>query len=570
MSQTPLRLVATSSQTVGPFFHFGLADNATLGCLVRADTPRRAHPAADSSPRRRRRAGAGRAHRALAGRRGRRLRAPPESEGRAHAVRVLRLRAPADRGGRRLRVRDDPTRVRSVMRKVALRRRTSTSASSPVASCGRSTRASTSRAIRISKRMPCSPSFPRTRRATLLAQTGRPWRVGLRPPAAGRRAKPCSSISDRQRDHVITVDRQPGDDRRAGGGLFRPVDPAGDARLRGRARARRGHGRRDSRAARRTRLPPRPEPRHFDAEAIAREARDSGTVSIPLVKALTARVQAADAASARFVHFGATSQDVADSAMVLTLRRAHAILAADHARLDAHAPAAVRSSRADGDARADAAATRAADHVWSQGRGLGRRARARLEASRGRDGRRGRAAVWRRRGHARRARRPRTGRLARRSPANSGSACPTRRGTRTAIGWPRWSPPCGIYTATLGKIARDITLLMQDEVGEAAEPGGGSSTMPHKRNPAACARRARGGDAPARPRRGVPDRHGAGTRTRGRRLARRVADDRRRRAGDRVGARGDGRRSPADCPSIPTGCAPTSSGPTARSSPSAR
>ena len=72
---------------------------------------------------------------------------------------------------------------------------------------------------------------------------------------------------------------------------------------------------------------------HFDAEAIARAARESGTVSIPLVQALTARVQAADAASARFVHFGATSQDVADSAMVLTLRRAHTILAADHRRL---------------------------------------------------------------------------------------------------------------------------------------------------------------------------------------------------------------------------------------------
>jgi protocatechuate 3,4-dioxygenase alpha subunit len=38
MSQTPVQLVATSSQTVGPFFHFGLADNATLGCLVRGDT----------------------------------------------------------------------------------------------------------------------------------------------------------------------------------------------------------------------------------------------------------------------------------------------------------------------------------------------------------------------------------------------------------------------------------------------------------------------------------------------------------------------------------------------------
>ena len=47
-----------------------------------------------------------------------------------------------------------------------------------------------------------------------------------------------------------------------------------------------------------------------------------------------------------------------------------------------------------------------------------------------------------------------------------------------------------IYTASLGKMALDIALLMQYEVGEAAEPGGdgrgGSSTMPHKRNPTAC------------------------------------------------------------------------------------
>jgi 3-carboxy-cis,cis-muconate cycloisomerase len=46
---------------------------------------------------------------------------------------------------------------------------------------------------------------------------------------------------------------------------------------------------------------------------------------------------------------------------------------------------------------------------------------------------------------------------------------------------------CGIYTGTLGKVARDISLLMQHEVAETAEPGGGSSTMPHKRNPAGCA-----------------------------------------------------------------------------------
>ncbi len=49
---------------------------------------------------------------------------------------------------------------------------------------------------------------------------------------------------------------------------------------------------------------------------------------------------------------------------------------------------------------------------------------------------------------------------------------------------------CGVLTGSLGKMARDISLLMQSEVGEAAEPGGegrgGSSTMPNKRNPTAC------------------------------------------------------------------------------------
>jgi 3-carboxy-cis,cis-muconate cycloisomerase len=47
-----------------------------------------------------------------------------------------------------------------------------------------------------------------------------------------------------------------------------------------------------------------------------------------------------------------------------------------------------------------------------------------------------------------------------------------------------------IYTASLGKMALDLALLMQYEVGESAEPGGdgrgGSSAMPHKKNPTAC------------------------------------------------------------------------------------
>jgi 3-carboxy-cis,cis-muconate cycloisomerase len=45
----------------------------------------------------------------------------------------------------------------------------------------------------------------------------------------------------------------------------------------------------------------------------------------------------------------------------------------------------------------------------------------------------------------------------------------------------------GMLTATLGKLARDLSLLAQTEVGEADEPAapgrGGSSTMPQKRNP---------------------------------------------------------------------------------------
>jgi 3-carboxy-cis,cis-muconate cycloisomerase len=45
----------------------------------------------------------------------------------------------------------------------------------------------------------------------------------------------------------------------------------------------------------------------------------------------------------------------------------------------------------------------------------------------------------------------------------------------------------GLHVAALAKIARDVSLLMQAEIGEAAEPGGGSSAMPHKRNPSRCA-----------------------------------------------------------------------------------
>ena len=49
----------------------------------------------------------------------------------------------------------------------------------------------------------------------------------------------------------------------------------------------------------------------------------------------------------------------------------------------------------------------------------------------------------------------------------------------------------GILNQSLAKIAKDVSLMMQTEVAEvfegAAEGKGGSSTMPHKRNPVTCA-----------------------------------------------------------------------------------
>lgn len=60
----------------------------------------------------------------------------------------------------------------------------------------------------------------------------------------------------------------------------------------------------------------------------------------------------------------------------------------------------------------------------------------------------------------------------------------TRRGAIAGLG-----AAVGLVGLAAAKIARDVSLLMQFEVGEAAEPGGagrgGSSTMPHKQNPIA-------------------------------------------------------------------------------------
>src|ERR1700682_3312361 len=70
----------------------------------------------------------------------------------------------------------------------------------------------------------------------------------------------------------------------------------------------------------------------FDLGALAEAATRSGNLAIPLVKALTAEVAEADGDAARYVHWGATSQDMIDTATMLTLRAAIDALLPDLAR----------------------------------------------------------------------------------------------------------------------------------------------------------------------------------------------------------------------------------------------
>src|SRR5579859_2427837 len=73
---------------------------------------------------------------------------------------------------------------------------------------------------------------------------------------------------------------------------------------------------------------------NFDRAEIAHSASRAGTPGIPVVKALTEEVRKRDPAAAGFVHWGATSQDVADTAMSLLLKKAQPVLENDLDRLE--------------------------------------------------------------------------------------------------------------------------------------------------------------------------------------------------------------------------------------------
>ena len=224
---------------------------------------------------------------------------------------------------------------------------------------------------------------------------------------------------------------------------------------------------------------------HFDAASLVRDGRASATPIVPLVAALRERVASMDAGSASFVHLGVTSQDISDTTLVLLLKRAVPIIAGTQTRL-------ARTLRAMSDEHAGTVMTgrtllQPATPItfglkvatWHAGIHRSWRqleeaidAAALVQCA----GPAGTLSAFGDKGVAvRRA-------LADALALHDGPPWHTERGRLAVV-----ACGCGILTAALGKMARDVSLLMQYEVGEAAEPGGGSSSMPHKRNPAGCA-----------------------------------------------------------------------------------
>ena len=71
-----------------------------------------------------------------------------------------------------------------------------------------------------------------------------------------------------------------------------------------------------------------------DIAALAEEAAHAGTLAIPLVARLRAALTTTHPQAAAAVHRGATSQDLADTALMLQARAAMALLGADTERLE--------------------------------------------------------------------------------------------------------------------------------------------------------------------------------------------------------------------------------------------
>ncbi|UWZ85573.1 lyase family protein [Occallatibacter riparius] len=225
-------------------------------------------------------------------------------------------------------------------------------------------------------------------------------------------------------------------------------------------------------------------------ESLQREARDVGNIAIPFVRQLTSAVKQRDEAASRAIHLGATSQDLLDTALMLQIRVAGSLLNSSLDRLEIALTKQIR----------DHAHTILTGRTWLQpgppttlGLKLAgtltalRRSCERLHAALHQatvlqlGGAVGTLSVLREAGQEVSAELARILNL--REPELPWH---TQRDRIVEI-----VQVLALLTGSLAKFARDIALLMQSEVGEAGEATGsglgGSSTMPHKHNPVACA-----------------------------------------------------------------------------------
>ncbi len=225
----------------------------------------------------------------------------------------------------------------------------------------------------------------------------------------------------------------------------------------------------------------------FDARAMALEARGAGTLVVPFLAQLRAQVGAISPEAARHLHSGATSQDVVDTALVLCLgAAAERLLALSTDVGDAAAALAERHAGTRCMARTLLQPALPVTFGWK-------------------------AAVWLcavARCHAAFRRAASEARLLQfggpegtlsslgaKAPAVEAALAKELGLAVSPAPWhslrdtlARVGAEAAMLAGSAGKIARDISLLMQPEIGEVAEPAGpgrgGSSSMPHKRNPA--------------------------------------------------------------------------------------
>jgi 3-carboxy-cis,cis-muconate cycloisomerase len=228
----------------------------------------------------------------------------------------------------------------------------------------------------------------------------------------------------------------------------------------------------------------------LDIEALEGASALAGNSAIPVIKELTARVASVDPEAQRFVHWGATSQDAMDTGLVLQLREALRIIEKALAGLSdelAHMARVHRLTPMAGRTWLQQAAPTTFGLKVAGWLSAVERHRARLTAMRPR-------VLVLQFGGA-------VGTLA--SLGDRGLAVATALADELKLPLPDlpWhserdrlaevATMFGLVVGSLGKIARDISLMAQSEVAELSEPfnpgRGGSSTMPHKRNPMGCA-----------------------------------------------------------------------------------